>query len=109
VNLDRVYPAQSLGAVYRIILLIPSNYLPSIAGIVDRFGRDAKLFAEFFHQHLYSLYLAIRWAGGFSVSYNADANSLTAAVRGSAWYDRPLSLPFFGWLYLAVAATMTVA
>jgi len=47
--------------------------------------------------------------GGFAVGYDADADSLAAAIPGSAWYDRPLSLPFFGWLYLAIVSAEAIA
>ncbi len=47
--------------------------------------------------------------GGFTVGYNAEAYSSSAAVPGSAGYYRPLSLPFFGWLYLTIAVAEPVA
>ena len=61
--------------------------LPPIAGVADGFGPNVELSVQRFYECLYAFYLKVGWAGGFAVSYNTDANSLTAAVRGSAWYD----------------------
>ncbi len=79
-----------------------------IIGIVDMLGPNVELSAQSFYQCLCPFYLEVGWAAGFTVGYNTDTDSLTAAVPCSAWYDGPLSLPFFGWLYLAVVAAEAV-
>ena len=66
---------------YRTLLLLP------IAGVVDGLGLDVELSAQPFYQCLYPFYLAVGWARLRRVSYDADADSLTAAVPGSAGYD----------------------
>jgi len=90
-------------AFYMALLLLP------ITGVVDIFRRDVKLSEQLFYECLCPFYLKVCWADGFVIGYNADADSLTAAVPGSPRYDGPLSLPFFGWLYLAVASAEAVA
>ena len=67
--------------------LIGTCWLLPIVGIIDVFGQNLKLSAQVFHQHLCSFYLAVSWAGCFAVRYNTDADSLRAAVPGSARYD----------------------
>ncbi len=64
---------------------------------------------EPFYQLLYPFYLAICWAAGVSVGYNAYADGAAAAIPGSARRDRPLFLPFFGCLYLAITSAKTIA
>lgn len=88
---------------YRALLLLP------IIGIVDILRVNVKLSAQAFYQCLYPFSLVLGWTGGFTVGYNADTDSLAAAVPGSAGYDWPLSLPFFGWLYLSVVAAEAIA
>ena len=83
--------------------------LPPIARVVDGLRLNAELSIQRFHECLYAFYLKVGWVGDFAVSYNADADGLTVAVPGSAWDARPLSLPFFGRLYLAVAPAEAVA
>ena len=83
--------------------------LLSIVGVVDIFGANVKPSAKRIHQCLYPFYLQVCWSSGSVIGYNADADSLAAAVPGSARYDGPLSLPFFGGQYLAVAGTKAVA
>ena len=80
-----------------------------ITWIVDIFRLNVKLSGQLFNECLYPFYLKVCWADGFVIGYNADADSLTAAVPGSPRYDRPLSLPLFGWLYLAVTGTEAIA
>ena len=69
-----------LAGFYRALSLLP------IVGIVDVLELNVELSAQSFYQCLYPFYLEVGWKGGFTVSYNADADSLTAAVPGSAWY-----------------------
>jgi len=88
---------------YRALLLLP------ITGVVDMFRLNAKLSGQLFYERPYPFYLKVCWADGFVVGYNADSDSLTAAVPGSVRYDRPLPLPFFSWLYLAVIGTEAIA
>lgn len=80
-----------------------------IAGVVDIVGLNVKLSGQLFYERPCPFYLKVCWADGFVVGYNADSDGLTAAVPGSVRYDRPLPLPFFGWLYLAVAGTEAIA
>lgn len=51
------------------------------------FGLNVKLSAECFYECFCSFYLEVGWAGGFTVGYDADADSLAAAIPGSARYD----------------------
>jgi len=85
-----------------------AGLLPPIAGVVDGFGLNAKHSAQLFYQYLCPSFLGTSRLSGFAVSYNADSDSLTTAVPGPARYNRPLSLPFFGRLYLSVATAETV-
>jgi hypothetical protein len=85
-------------AFYRTLSLLP------IAGIVDGFGLNAELSAELFYQCLCPFYLEVGWVSGFAVGYNTDSDGLAVAVPSSTRYARPLFLPFFSWLYLAIAA-----
>jgi len=66
---------------YGALLLLP------IIWIVDGLGPNIELFAQPFHQFLYPFNLEVGWKGGFGISYNTDADSLTAVALGSAWYD----------------------
>lgn len=68
--------------------------LPPIVGVVNEFGLDVELSMQRFYQCLCPFNLEVGRRGGFAVGYNADMDSLTVVV-GLAWYDRPLSLPFF--------------
>jgi len=90
-------------AFYGALLLLP------IAGIVDGFGLNIELSAQSLYQRLRPFYLEVSRANGFAISYNTNADSLTGAIPGSAGYYRPLSLPLFCWLYLAIAATEAIA
>lgn len=86
-----------------------SVFLSPIVWVVDGFRPNAELFAQSIQERFQPFYLAIGQVSGFAVSYNADSDSLTAAVPGAAGDERPLSLPFFCWLYLSVFAAKTVA
>ena len=55
--------------------------------VVDRFGINIEFSVKPFDQLLYSFNLAISWATGAAVGYNADADSAAAAIPGSAWCD----------------------
>jgi len=79
-----------------------------VAGVENIFRLNDKLSGQRLCQRLYPFYLAVCWPDGFVIGYNAYADGLTAAVPGLSWYDRPLSLPFFGWLYLAIIGTEAV-
>jgi hypothetical protein len=100
---------------------------------VDGFRPNIEFSGQRFYQCLCPSYLEVGWSYGFVVGYNADVNSLFAAlgwcfvqhqlspadtsppaaglrqtalvqlVRGA------LSLPIFGWQYLAVVADAAVA
>ena len=83
--------------------------LPPVGGIIDELGFDVEFSAQSFDEGFGSSYLAVGRTDGFTVGNDADSNGLAVAVPRSAWDDRPLSLPFFGWLYLAVAAAKPVA
>jgi len=53
---------------------------------VDGLSFNIKLSVKPFYKSLYPLYLQVGWASGFAVGYSADADSLAAAVPGSARY-----------------------
>jgi len=77
--------------------------------VVDGLWPNVEFSVQLFDEFLYPFNLEVCWKGSFAVSYNADADSLAAVVPGSAWYDWPLSLPFFAWLYLAIVTAQAVA
>src|SRR4030042_1873930 len=87
---------------YRALSLLP------ITWVVDILRLNVKLSGQCLYERFYPFYLEVCWAGGFVICYNADADSLTAAIPGLPRYNRPLSLPFFGWLYLAVIGTEAI-
>jgi len=89
--------------------LLWDSFLSPITWVIDGLGANVELSAQLFYQCLCPFYLEVGWAGGFTVGYNAEAYSSSTAVPGSAGYYRPLSLPFFGWLYLTIAVAEPVA
>lgn len=62
----------------------PGRLLSPVAGVIDGFGGDVKPSAQGFYQRLGSFDLAVCWECGFAIGYDADADSLGAAVPGSA-------------------------
>ena len=56
-------------------------------GVVDRFGANVELSGQCFDKLFSPFYLEIARSGALVVGYNADANSVTAAVPGSPGYD----------------------
>jgi hypothetical protein len=90
-------------AFYRTLLLLP------ITGVVDIFRLNVKLSGQRFYERPYPFYLKVCWADGFVIGYNTDTDSLTASEPSSLWHNRPLSLPLFGWLYLAITGTEAIA
>jgi hypothetical protein len=80
-----------------------------IVGVVDALGLNVELSRQFFYQHLCPLYLEVGGTSGFAISNNANADSLAGSIPRSARHNRPLSLPLFGWLYLAIFPAEAVA
>jgi hypothetical protein len=87
---------------YKALSLLP------IAWVIDVLRLNVKLSGQCLHERFYPFYLEVCWADGFVICYNADANSLTATIPSLLWYDRPLSLPFLSWLYLAILGTEAI-
>lgn len=65
--------------------------------------------AEFFDEGVGSSFLAVGRIGGFGIANDTYTDSLSGPVPVSSRNQGPLSLPFFSFLYLSVAATESVA
>ncbi len=59
-----------------------SVFLSPIVRVVDGFRPNVELFAQSIQERFQPFYLAIGWASGFAVSYNADTDSLRTTVPG---------------------------
>lgn len=76
--------------------------------IADSPGYYAELPAEFFYEELGPFDLAISWACGFAVGYDANADCLLSSMPGICNGGGPLPLPLFRRLYLAVISPAAV-
>ena len=62
-------------------------FLLPILWVVDGLCPNVEFSVQPFDEFLYPFYLEVGWKGGFAVSYNADADSLPAAMPGFRCHD----------------------